>query len=130
MLRHPALLCGLHLRIKLVQVSLIFLHVHVYGYYHNQISMFIYTLFFCMQRSRRSSPLYGRGPLPLPPNSHGHAPSTHGGLHRGASYRLGAPEGERSKEDEFKCQGAEVLVGVPEGVHTDPQICIDDHEVI
>lgn len=121
MLRHPALLCSLHVRFESVQVSFIFLYV----YYR----LFI-LLFFCMQRSPRSSPLYGRGPLPLPPNSHGHAPSTQGGPHRGASYRIGAPEGELSKEHEVKCKEAEVLVGVPEGVLTDPQICIDDQWAI
>lgn len=121
MLRHPALLCSLHVRFESVQVSMYITIILV--------CLFI-LLFFCMQRSPRSSPLYGRGPLPLPPNSHGHAPSTQGGPHRGASYRIGAPEGELSKEHEVKCKEAEVLVGVPEGVLTDPQICIDDQWAI
>lgn len=77
MLRHPALLCSLHLRFESVQVSFIFLYV----YYHN-LSMFVYSFIFLHAEKPKIQPIVWEGsspsttqqPRPRPINTRGTTP--------------------------------------------------------
>lgn len=77
MLRHPALLCSLHVRFESVQVSFIFLYV----YYHN-LSMFVYSFIYLHAEKPKIQPIVWEGsspsttqqPRPRPINTRGTAP--------------------------------------------------------
>lgn len=115
MLRHPALLCGLHLRFKSVQVSFIFLHVHVYGYYHNQISMFIYTLFFVCREAEDPAHCMG-GVLSLYHPTATATPHQHtGGRTEGPATDQGHPRGNVPKRTSSNAKGQRCQQGCQRG---------------